>query len=143
MIALPAPSPRASPPPSYPRALALATALLASSCAIYPLDEQPLSPEGDIAIPFDSGPGDGGPADAKSDAKPDANSDASETMPDPAGDIAYPFDSGPLPDAVSTETLPPDTGVDAGETSTPDPAGDIAYPYDDGGPGGDSGGSGG
>lgn len=143
--------------PSYPRALVVATALLASSCAIYPLDDAPQSPDpaGDIAIPYDSGPdrvdakpeteGDGalpevGPdgftispyEDGGADTGAPPSDAAAETLPEPAGDIAYPFeDAGPPPsDAAPAETS-------AAET-TPDPAGDIAYPYEDGGEDGGS-----
>lgn len=105
--------------PSYPRVLLAAGALLASSCAIYPLNDA--EPDLGGGAPFPYEPTDAHASDA-GDAGPDATESAAPDDAQPSGFTVSPFDSGPevivttdavaVPDAIAADSLNPG-GADA------------------------------
>jgi hypothetical protein len=99
--------------PSYPRALLAVGALLASSCAIYPLDSAEPDIGGGAPFPYETADADAGDA---GDSGPDAGETAAPDDAQPSGFTVAPFDSGPevivATDAIAPDTLNPG-GADA------------------------------
>jgi len=99
--------------PAYPRVLAVASALLVSGCAIYP-GSNSVSPEGDIAIPFEEDTGRDAGKDARVDAKPEVV-DPPDVISD--GTASPPYETG---DAWQEDTADAADASDASDASDPE-----------------------